>query len=143
MTEMGHILFIRVYFEDTDWSGSVYHAGYLRFLERGRTEYLRSVGIAQSRLHGEDGTSFVVSRIEIDYRGAARMDDMLRVTTTVSQVRGATVRLLQTVKRDDALLVNAVVTVAAVRGGRAVRLSPTLVAAFESASDPGRAGATD
>ena len=73
-----HVLPVRVYYEDTDFSGIVYHASYLRFLERGRTDNLRLAGVTQSLLHaGEDRLAFVVSRMTIDFIKAAHMDDVL------------------------------------------------------------------
>ena len=85
-----HLLPMRVYYEDTDWSGVVYHASYLRFLERGRTEFLRAAGVDQSILHAEgEGLTFAVRRMTIDYLRAARMDDVLLVETHTGEVRGA------------------------------------------------------
>ena len=131
-----HRLEIRVYYEDTDFSGFVYHAGYLRFLERGRTEFLRTLGITQSVLHRDaDGLVFVVARLTIDYLRPGRMDDVLGVETIVVEARGPLVRLRQAVTRDREVLVSAEVTVVAVRNGRPVRLPPNLKAAFDEARD--------
>jgi acyl-CoA thioester hydrolase len=114
---------VRVYYEDTDFSGVVYHASYLRFLERGRTELVRSLGVAQSDLHNETGgLAFAVRRMLIDFVGAAVMDDVLTVRTRPKDVRGASMILAQDIKQGDRLLVTADVTVAAVRNGRAVRI---------------------
>ena len=78
MQDGAHVLPIRVYYEDTDFSARVYHASYLRFMERGRTELLRAVEVAQSDLHAEmDGLAFVVRKMNIDFRGGAVMDDVL------------------------------------------------------------------
>ena len=71
---------VRVYYEDTDRGGVVYYANYLRFFERARTEWLRSLGVHQERLAAEAGTGFVVARAEIDFRLGARLDDLLTVT---------------------------------------------------------------
>ena len=118
-----HLLPVRVYYEDTDFSGVVYHASYLRFLERGRTELVRSLGVAQSDLHNETGgLAFAVRRMLIDFVGAAVMDDVLTVRTRPKDVRGASMILAQDIKQGDRLLVTADVTVAAVRNGRAVRI---------------------
>ncbi len=126
-----HVHTLRVYYEDTDLSGTVYHAGYLRFLERGRTEFLRSLGIAQSELRRDaDGLVFVVARLAIDYLRPALMDDLITVTTTLDKVGGATMRLRQVAARGGTVLVRAEVLVAAVRDGRAVRLSDKLRAAL-------------
>lgn len=130
-----HRLEIRVYYEDTDFSGFVYHAGYLRFMERGRTELLRALGVTQSVLQREaEGLVFVVARLTIDYLRPGRMDDVLGVETAVIEARGPLVRLRQAVKRGDEVLVTAEVTVVAVRGGRPVRLPASLKAAFDAST---------
>lgn len=123
MSEGAHRLAIRVYYEDTDFSGVVYHANYLRFLERGRTELLRATGIDQSMLHaGARGFAFVVRRMTVDYLRPARMDDLIDVETASCEVRGASLRLAQRILRDAEVLVTADVQVAAVSGGRPVRI---------------------
>ncbi len=97
-----HLLPMRVYYEDTDWSGVVYHASYLRFLERGRTEFLRAAGVDQSILHAEgEGLTFAVRRMTIDYLRAARMDDVLLVETHTGEVRGASLVIAQRILRGD------------------------------------------
>ncbi len=126
-----HLHTLRVYYEDTDFSGFTYHASYLKFLERGRTEFLRAVGIVQSALH-RDGTAFVVTRMVLDYRRPALMDDVLAVTTTLRDLRGASMVLAQAIDRDGTRLLEAEVAVAAVRGGRAVRLPAALRMALGS-----------
>ena len=123
-----HQTTIRVYYEDTDWSGCVYHANYLRFMERGRTDFLRSKGIAQSALHREHGLLLVVGRMAVDYLRPARMDDVLTVTTSVETARGPLIRLRQRVARDSEVLTRATVTVVALRDGRPARLSAELLA---------------
>ena len=118
-----HLLTVRVYYEDTDFSGFVYHASYLRFLERGRTELLRGLAGDQSDLHREaSGLVFVVRRMSIDYLRPARMDDLLTIVTRTTALRGASMQLAQEVRLGDDRLVVAEVTVACVRDGRAVRL---------------------
>ena len=129
-----HLTTIRVYYEDTDFSGYVYHANYLRYFERARTEFLRALGVTQSTLHRDEaGLVFVVSRITVDYMRPAAMDDMLTVHTAVTEARGPLVRLKQELKRDDEVLTRAEVTVVAVQGGRPVRLPPNLRALFAEA----------
>ena len=129
-----HLFPVRVYYEDTDFSGFVYHAGYLRFLERGRSEFLRSIGIIHSELYkDEGGLVFVVSRIVVDYRRPASMDDALTIATDMIEVKGATMTMRQTVRREDLVLVDAEVRVAAVRAGRPVRLPKQLVAVLATA----------
>jgi acyl-CoA thioester hydrolase len=126
-----HLLPVRVYYEDTDFSARVYHASYLRFLERGRTELLRAVEVAQSDLHAQmGGLAFVVRRMTIDFLGAALMDDVLTVATRPKELRGASMTLAQEVRRGDEVLVAADVVVAAVREGRAVRIPDELRAAL-------------
>ena len=96
---------VRVYYEDTDASGVVYHAAYLRFLERARTEWLRALGQGQERLRLDTGIAFTVANLEIDFVKPARLDDDLDVTVDVELVRGASLKLNQTVlRRSDATL---------------------------------------
>jgi acyl-CoA thioester hydrolase len=121
-----HRLTIRIYYEDTDFSGLVYHASYLRFMERGRTELLREAGAGQQDLHEQSGLAFVVRRMVIDYAKPARMDDLITVETRPGEVRGASMVLEQTVFRGEEPLVTASVTVACVRNGRAVRIPDSL-----------------
>ncbi|MCJ2063029.1 tol-pal system-associated acyl-CoA thioesterase [Methylobacterium sp. J-088] len=122
-----HRMSVRVYYEDTDFSGFVYHASYLRFLERGRTELLRDLAGDQSDLHREaQGLVFVVRRMSLDFVSPARMDDLLTIVTRTRTLRGASMQLAQEVRRGDVLLVAAEVTVACVRDGRAVRLPEAL-----------------
>ncbi len=100
---------IRVYYEDTDAGGVVYHAGYLRFLERARTEWLRAHGIDQSRLTAEHGVLFAVVGMELAFRAPARLDDELLATCVLSGRGGASLEFSQQLvrPRDDALLVSA------------------------------------
>jgi acyl-CoA thioester hydrolase len=115
---------VRVYYEDTDFSGVVYHASYLRFMERGRTNYLRLLGADQRALFQEvekeaPGFAFVVRSMQIDFRKPARMDDVLEIVTVPAEVKGASVVLQQQVNRGSEALVEATVQVAFVSGGRA------------------------
>ena len=119
-----HIQPVRVYYEDTDFSGFVYHASYLRFMERGRTNYLRLIGADHRALfeateQEAPGFSFVVRSMTIDFRKPARMDDVLQIVTEPAEVKGASVMLAQRVMRGEELLVDAKVQVAFVSGGRA------------------------
>ncbi|MEZ0172067.1 tol-pal system-associated acyl-CoA thioesterase [Microvirga sp. TS319] len=133
MQDGAHVLPVRVYYEDTDFSARVYHASYLRFLERGRTEILRAVEVAQSDLHAEmGGLAFVVRKMTIDFLGAALMDDVLTVVTKPKEMRGASMTLAQEVLRGEDVLVRADVVVAAVRDGRAVRIPDNLRAALSA-----------
>jgi acyl-CoA thioester hydrolase len=128
---------IRVYYEDTDFSGSVYHASYLRFLERGRTELLRSLEIHQAAIHaGHAGPAFgfVVRAMKIDFWKPARMDDVIAVDTDVIRVGGASAELLQRILRGGEVLVTAEVRVAAVANGRAFRMPADIRAKLRAAS---------
>jgi len=132
-----HRLPVRVYYEDTDFSGFVYHASYLRFMERGRTELLRTLAGDQSDLHRDAaGLHFVVRRMTIDFAKPARMDDLLDVRTWTAQMKGASMHLAQEVRRGEECLVKAEVVVACVRDGRAIRLPDGLRTAFGRASGP-------
>ena len=97
-----HRLPVRVYYEDTDFTGVVYHANYARYLERGRSDFLRLAGISHSELlvHDEP-TAFVVTRLAIDFRAAARIDDALIVRTTYDAVRGPRLFISQRIVRGD------------------------------------------
>lgn len=118
-----HRLALRVYYEDTDFSGVVYHASYLRFLERGRTELLRGLGIDQAALFAaEPPLAFAVAGMQIAFRRPALMDDVVEVETVVAAVGGASLVLRQRVLRGAEALVEAEVRVAAVSRGRPARL---------------------
>jgi len=123
---------IRVYYEDTDFSGSVYHASYLRFLERGRTEWLRRLGFGSLELSQSAGCTFNVRSLQIDFLIPARMDDLLTVETVLASLGGASIEFLQQISRGDQKLVTGTVLIAAVRGGRAVRLPDELRRALEN-----------
>jgi acyl-CoA thioester hydrolase len=119
-----HLMSVRVYYEDTDFSGVVYHASYLRFMERGRTNYLRLLGADHRALFEQTaqeapGFAFVVRTMTIDFLKPARMDDVLEVVTEPEEVKGASILLLQQVTRSEDILVEAHVRVAFVAGGRA------------------------
>lgn len=93
---------VRVYWEDTDASGVVYHANYLRWFERARTEWLRALGYSQERLRTELGVAFTIANLEIDYRRPARLDDALVATVVVSERRRASLHFTQQLRRVDA-----------------------------------------
>jgi acyl-CoA thioester hydrolase len=118
---------VRVYYEDTDFSGVVYHASYLRFLERGRTDPLRLAGVDQSALHAAgEGLIFAVRRMTIDFRRPGRMDDVLTVETRIVEARGASLVIAQRILRGEEALVTADVRVAAIAGGRPARIPDAL-----------------
>ncbi|MGE7469565.1 tol-pal system-associated acyl-CoA thioesterase [Bosea sp. NPDC003192] len=122
-----HSISVRVYYEDTDFSGVVYHASYLRFMERGRTELIRNLGIEQRELFdGDAALGFAVRRMLIDFVRPAVMDDLLTVETRPTLARGATMELDQRIMRGDEVLVTAQVKVACVGGGKARRIPDVL-----------------
>ena len=141
---------VRVYYEDTDFSGIVYHASYLRFMERGRTNYLRLIGADHRALFEQaaaeaPGFSFVVRHMASTSSKPAHMDDVLDIVTTPAEVKGASVTLNQKVMRGADLIVEADVQVAFVSGGRAGRsrsrcASPWRLARSESGWRFARAG---
>ena len=106
---------VRVYWEDTDAGGVVYHAQYLAFLERARSEWMRAAGLHQDALRREHDLVFAVRAIEVDFRAPARLDDQLSVSVVLLECRGASLVLSQRIERDGALLVAATVKVAALR----------------------------
>ncbi len=108
---MSPIFPIRVYYEDTDMGGIVYHANYFKFIERARSDWVRGMGIDQRAMKEGDGIVFAVRRVEADYLMAARFDDRLEVRTAVQSVTGARLVLRQQVSRDGAAVFTAVVTI--------------------------------
>jgi acyl-CoA thioester hydrolase len=133
---------VRVYYEDTDFSGIVYHASYLRFMERGRTNYLRLIGANHHELFAQaeketPGFSFVVRTMKIDYLKAAVMDDVLAVVTTPAEVKGASATLRQEVMRGEETLVTADVRFAFVSGGRAKPIPKPLRIAMKADQESG------
>ena len=132
-----HEMAVRVYYEDTDFTGIVYHASYLRFMERGRTNYLRLIGADHRSLfeateREAPGFAFVVRSMAVEFLKPARMDDILAVTTEPEQVKGASMTLRQKVMRQDDVLVEAHVRVAFVSGGRARPIPKPLRAAIQA-----------
>jgi len=104
---------VRVYWEDTDAGGVVYHAQYVAFLERARSEWLRSLGMSQERLRTEHDLVFAVRAMRIDFRAPARLDDQLEATAALRACRRASLVFAQSIRRDGVLLVDAEVRVAA------------------------------
>jgi acyl-CoA thioester hydrolase len=138
-----HILPVRVYFEDTDAGGVVYHASFVRYAERGRTDFLRLLGTDARRLiDGTDSVepaAFVVRRMSFDYARPGRMDDLLEVETRVKELGAASVTLDQTVSRDGVRLVSAEVVVVLVAiSGKPLRLSGAVRKAFEAYVEGGK-----
>ena len=128
-----HSFTFRVYYEDTDLAGIVYYANYLKFIERARSEWVRSLGIDQSRLRVEDGVVFAVRRVEADYLSPAVFDDQLTVLTTLAECTGARLFLDQSVLRGPKALFAARVTlVCLTANGRASRLPAALLRAIKA-----------
>lgn len=130
-----HVLPIRVYFEDTDCAGVVYHANFLKFCERARSDFIRLLGIDAKSLaepkHGEP-SAFVVRRVEIDYLKPGHMDDLLEIVTSCAEIGSASLVLQQDVRRDGAPLVRARVTVVLVsRAGKPQRLGALVRTALQ------------
>lgn len=131
-----HVLPVRVYHEDTDFTGLVYHANFLKFCERARSDMVRLAGISQTGLfsgeHGKDPAAFVVRHMDIDFLKPAHMNDLLEVVTRVDQLGGAAMTLLQDVRRGETLVVRARVKIVLVaQSGKVVRLDSLLRAALE------------
>ncbi|HQT62209.1 MAG TPA: tol-pal system-associated acyl-CoA thioesterase [Acidiphilium sp.] len=137
-----HRLGVRIYFEDTDAGGIVYHANYLRYAERARSEALRSLGVPHAEMVAVHDRMFVVRHAEIDYERPARLDDLITVATRVRQVSAATVMLDQTIRRGDETLVRIGLLLACVdrAGGRAVRLPADMRAALMRMHEAGVPG---
>lgn len=130
-----HVLPVRVYFEDTDCGGVVYHANFLKYCERGRSDFIRLLGIEATGLadpaKGEPAI-FVVRRVEIDYLKPGRMDDVLEVVTSCAEIGSASLTLQQDVRREGTLLARAKVTVVLVSSaGKPQRLGALVKGALQ------------
>jgi len=131
-----HILPVRIYYEDTDFSGMVYHANYLRYCERARSDVLRLLGFGHTELAARsEPLAFTVRRIEIDYFLPARIDDALEVRSHWQEAAGARFRVHQEIFRGQARLAAALVEAACISmTGRPRRIPPEILAAFEKFS---------
>lgn len=126
-----HDLPLRVYYEDTDAGGIVFYANYLKFAERGRTEFLRAAGYENRKLMEEEGVMFVVRRVEADYHKPAYLDDELVLRTAVEEIRNSSFAMKQSIFKDNILLFAMDVLMVCVnKAGRPVRVSPALKAAL-------------
>ena len=138
LTDFGHVLPVRVYYEDTDFTGIVYHARYLQFFERGRTDFLRLKGISHRAL--EEGgfgvpLAFAVASMDIQFKRPARIDDVLTVETRLQMIKGARLVMEQRLMLEGVLSVKATVTIAVIDlEGRAQRVPPQIVKAFAPVS---------
>lgn len=134
LTAFGHRLLARVYYADTDFSGVVYHARYLEFLERGRSDYLRLAGVRHTELlQGQRGEKIVwiVRHMKIDFIRPARMDDVLTIDTRTEKISGARIFMAQEIRRGDERLIDAKVEAAIVgENGRPKRFPAEWIAAF-------------
>lgn len=133
-----HILPVRVYFEDTDAGGLVYHASFIRWFERGRSDFLRLLGLNQSTLMtpeaGGEPMAFVVRRIAVDYMKPGRLDDVLEVITESGETSNASLTLKQQIERDGEAICRAEVTcvLISLKGGRPLRLKSALPASVQN-----------
>jgi acyl-CoA thioester hydrolase len=141
-----HHMRVRVYYEDTDFTGIVYHATYLRFMERGRTNHLRLLGADHRALFEEaerdvPGFAFVVRSMQVEFLKPARMDDVLEIETVPEEVKGASITLHQRIRRGEELLIEAHVRVAFVCAGRATSIPKPLRQAMRADLEDRRARA--
>ena len=124
---------VRVYWEDTDAGGVVFYANYLKFFERARTEWLRSLGVAQQQLREDTGAIFVVTDTTLAYRQPAKLDDELAVTVVVDELRAASMRLSQEAWRGGTLLCSGDIRIGCVDAQtlRPCRIPPAITSLFE------------
>ena len=125
---------IRIYFEDTDSGGVVYHSNYLKFMERARTEWLRSIGIDQRHLKQDNHIMFVVHRIDIQYKFPARFNDDLIVKSELKNIGSSKIEFRQMIYRNDEMLIDASVDIACIDSEKfkSVRIPPTIKQTMES-----------
>ncbi|RMG90694.1 MAG: tol-pal system-associated acyl-CoA thioesterase [Zetaproteobacteria bacterium] len=138
MTGFIHTLDIRIYYEDTDHGGVVYYANYLKFMERARTELLRTGGFEQDRIEDEYDIMFAVTEAHLRYLKPARFNDLIRIETRIAKVRGARILFHQQALHlpDERLLVDAQIHVASItRAGKVRRLPEELRAFFQKHAD--------
>jgi acyl-CoA thioester hydrolase len=128
-----HWLKVRVYYEDTDFTGMVYHANYLRFFERGRSDYLRDAGVShQSLLDRPDPAAFTLTNVDVDFKRAARIDDLLLIRSRYMGAKGARILFEQSALKGDDLVASANVTAVMIHAdGRPRRPIPDVVAQLE------------
>ena len=134
LVDGGHVLPVRIYYEDTDFSGVVYHGSYVRFMERGRTDFLRLLGVGHEALaNGEHGggegepLAFAVRRITAEFLKPARIDDLVEVETRLDRIDGARIVLVQTIRRGSVTLVTAEVVVVMINAAGQPRRLPAAV----------------
>lgn len=139
-----HVLPVRVYFEDTDFAGVVYHANFLKFCERGRSDFIRLLGIHHQELADPKSGApsvFVVRKVEIDFLRPGRLDDVLEVVTSCTEIGGASLTLTQEVRRGESVLTRAIVTVVLVSSaGKPQRIGSLIRGALERFVNQGAQG---
>jgi acyl-CoA thioester hydrolase len=129
---MKHTCEFRVYYEDTDAGGIMYHASFIRFCERGRTEFMRTLGMSCSELDGNDGIIFVIRHLEADYFKSARLDDLLRVESRIETLKNTSFVMKQSIFCQDSMLFSMTVTVVCVdKSGKPTRLPDKLREEFK------------
>ena len=137
MSALAHCFPLRVFYEDTDAGGMVYHANYLKFAERGRSEMLRSLGFPHRKLGAEEGVAFTVRRCTVEYRAPARLEDSLTVDTRLADIGAATLTVHQQVCRDGEVLADLDILIACIgRDGKPRRLPSALRAVLTSDRSP-------
>lgn len=129
-----HWLQVRVYYEDTDFTGMVYHANYLRFFERGRSDFLRDAGVShQSLLQRPDPAAFTLTNVNVNFRKAAKVDDLLEIRSRYIGVQGARIIFQQTAFRGDEVVAEADITAVMIHSdGRPRRPVPEMVEHLKS-----------
>ena len=128
-----HQILVRVYYEDTDAAGIVYHASYVRFAERGRTEMLRDAGFEHAQIFKETGIGFAVVAMNINYNAPARLDDLLTVKSKITRIGGASMEMQQDIYSEDRLLTEIKVTLVCIdKSFKAVRLPADIRKIFDS-----------
>jgi acyl-CoA thioester hydrolase len=132
MSDNNQSISVRVYYEDTDFSGRVYHASYLRYFERGRTEWLRNFGFRHNAMAQAGGLAFAVTKLEVDFLAGAAIDDLLEVSTRLLGLKGPVLIFEQSATRDGLTVARARVSVVAIRGARAVRPPREILAAIDA-----------
>lgn len=126
-----HSISLRVYYEDTDAGGIVFYANYLKFAERGRTEFLRAAGFRHRDLLAGDGLIFVVRKVDVEYHKPALLDDTLTVVTEAGEIKNSSFAMKQSIFRDNVLLCDMNVTLVCVnQNGRPVRVPDNLKTAI-------------
>jgi len=127
-----HALDVRIYYEDTDAGGVVYHSNYLKYLERGRTEAMRTLGFDNSSLARDEDVIFALARTDVQYKRPAVLDDLLTIKSKLLSIQGAKMLFKQCIYRDDVLMVDADITLVCInKAGQPKRLPKKVRVCFE------------